>query len=129
MGIGDNNIGITNSQNIINNFNPVRDYLLVDGKTRKTQAMNANLGVLHYWSPHWRSTLQGTYIDVNYKRINADWSSGAIAGNIIWSPVKKLDIGAELVYVKNIEKAKAPFYTGTKDDDSFIGRLRVQRDF
>ncbi|WP_020178681.1 porin [Methylopila sp. M107] len=127
VGIGDQNVGSGTTQNIAG-FNPVRDYLLVDGKTQKTQAFNANLGVLHYWSPQWRSALQATYIDVNYKKINADWATGAVTGNLIWSPVKKLDIGAELVYIKNLDKAKIG-YTGPKDNDAFVGRLRVQRDF
>lgn len=127
VGIGDQNVGSGTTQNIAG-FNPQRDFLLVNGNTHKTEATNANLGVLHYWSPQWRSALQGTYIDVNYKKINADWTTGALTGNLIWTPVKKLDIGAEVVYIKNFDKAKVG-YTGPKDDDAFVGRLRVQRDF
>ena len=57
-----------------------------------------------------------------------DWKAGAIAANLVWSPVKKLDIGGELIYAKNLQKADVG-YTGPRDDDAFVGRLRVQRDF
>ena len=84
-----------------------------NGDTEKTKAFNANLGALHYWSPQWRSTLQGTYISVDYRKVNADWKTGAITGNLIWTPVKKLDIGAELVYIKILDKANVA-YTGAR---------------
>ncbi|RXF73859.1 porin [Hansschlegelia zhihuaiae] len=129
VGLGDANVGSGRTQNITA-FNPQRDYYL-DGDTQKTKAFNANLGALHYWSPQWRSALQGTYVDVNYRKLNADWSAWSVAGNLIWTPVKKLDIGAELVYVNTdySNRASFPANASRKDDDAFIGRLRVQRDF
>jgi hypothetical protein len=130
VGLGDANVGSGRTQNITA-FNPQRDYILVNGDTEKTKAFNANLGALHYWSPQWRSALQGTYVDVNYRKLDADWSAWSVAGNLIWTPVKKLDIGAELVYVNTdySNRASLPAGTSRKDDDAFIGRLRVQRDF
>jgi hypothetical protein len=130
VGLGDANVGSGRTQNITA-FNPQRDYILINGDTEKTKAFNANLGALHYWSPQWRSALQGTYVDVNYRKLNADWSAWSVAGNLIWTPVKKLDIGAELVYVNTDYSNRASFPAGAskKDDDAFIGRLRVQRDF
>jgi hypothetical protein len=130
VGIGDANVGSGTTQNIVN-FNPQRDYILLNGNTEKTKAFNANLGVLHYWSPQWRSALQGSYVDVDYRKVDADWSAWTVAGNIIWSPVKKLDIGAELVYVNTdfANVGRGTTTSGKLDDDAFIGRLRVQRDF
>lgn len=130
-GIGDANVGSGTTQNIVN-FNPQRDYLIIGGDVKRTEAFNANLGGLHYWSPQWRSALQGTYIDVNYKGAGtrgADWKAYTVTGNLIWSPIKKLDIGAELVYVKTDYARQAFRAQRTRDDDAFIGRLRVQRDF
>ncbi|MFC3693865.1 porin [Chenggangzhangella methanolivorans] len=133
-GLTDNNIGSGQTQNIVNNFQPIFDWVGVNGKVQKTQVFNANLGVLHYWSPKWRSTLQASYAQVKYNNAVAnagiadDWKAGTITGNLVWSPVKKLDIGGEVVYVKNLKKADVG-YTGPKDKDAFIGRLRVQRDF
>ncbi|MGA0531323.1 porin [Hansschlegelia sp. KR7-227] len=126
-GVFENNNGSGRTQSVAG-FNPGRDYLLVNGETEKTRAFNANLGVLHYWSPKWRSALQASYISVDYRKVDADWETGSLTGNLIWTPVKKLDIGAEVVYIKNLEKAKIA-YSGPKDDDAFVGRLRVQRDF
>lgn len=128
VGVGDQNQGSGTTESLTG-YEPSRDYLLINGETEKTRAFNANLGVLHYWSPKWRSALQGTYLNVDYRKVDADWKSWSVAGNLIWSPVKKLDIGAELVYI-NIDKAKVG-YSGPskKDDDAFVGRLRVQRDF
>lgn len=135
-GFTDNNIGSGQTQNIVNNFQPIRDWAIVGGDVQKTKIFNANIGVLHYWSPQWRSSIAGSYAQVKYDgsvraaNIADDWKAGTITGNLVWTPVKKLDIGAEVVYVKNLEKARATAgYTGPRDDDAFVGRLRVQRDF
>ncbi len=131
-GLTDNNNGSGQTQNVVNSFQPIFDWVPgVGGKIEKTKTFNANLGVLHYWSPKWRSTLQVSYVQQNYNKAVAvadDWKAGTITGNLVWSPVKKLDIGGELVYVKNLKKADIG-YTGPKDKDAFVGRLRVQRDF
>jgi hypothetical protein len=126
-GIGDQNFGSGRTENIAN-FNLQRDYLIVGGDIEKTRAFSANLGVLHYWSPKWRSVLHATVIDVDYRRVDADWRTGALIGNLIWTPVKKLDIGAELSYINNMRTSRTA-YNGTSRDDAVVGRLRVQRDF
>lgn len=126
-GLGDVNNGSGRTQNV-SGLNPQRDFVIVGGDIEKTRAFSANLGVLHYWSPKWRSTLAATYIDVDYRKVDQDWRTGMIAGNLVWSPVKKLDIGGELVYVKNMKRANVG-YAGGADKDAFVGRLRVQRDF
>jgi len=113
------------TQNIVG-ANSAPDFVVNGGDIDKTKAYAFNLGVLHYWSPKWRSALQGTYADVNVKASGGDFTAYAVTGNLIWTPVKKLDIGAELNYVK--VKDKASNYS-LRDDDAFIGRLRVQRDF
>lgn len=108
--------------------------MAVGGDVRKTRAFNANIGVLHYWSAQWRWGLQANYLQLNYDGAVAragladDWKAGNMAANLIWSPVKKLDIGAEIFYAKNLKKADVG-YTGPKDADAWVGRLRVQRDF
>ncbi|PZQ86797.1 MAG: porin [Leifsonia xyli] len=133
-GFTDNNIGNSNTQNIVLNFQPTFDWVAIGGNVERTKTLNANLGILHYWSPKWRSTLHFSYLQVNYSNTVArsgladDWKAGTIAANLVWSPVKKLDIGGELIYAKNLKKADVG-YTGPRDDDAFVGRLRVQRDF
>lgn len=133
-GLTDNNVGSGQTQNIVNAFQPIFDWVAINGNVEKPKTFNANLGVLHYWSPKWRSSLAASYVQMDYSRavrnqgIADDWKAGTITGNLIWSPVKKLDIGAEVVYVKNLDKADVN-YAGPKDKDAFVGRLRVQRDF
>ncbi|GBD48499.1 porin [Methylopila sp. Yamaguchi] len=122
---GDAGFASGNTQNIVGG-NSAPDFVINGGDIDKTKAYAFNLGVLHYWSPKWRSALQGTYADVNVKAAGADFTAYAVTGNLIWTPVKKLDIGAELNYIK--VKDKASNYT-LRDDDAFIGRLRIQRDF
>jgi hypothetical protein len=133
-GLTDNNVGSGQTQNIVNNFQPIFDWVPVGGEVEKTKTFNANIGILHYWSAQWRSSLAASYVQVKYSNAVAaagiadDWKAGTVTGNLIWTPVKKLDIGGEVVYVKNLEKADVG-YTGPRDRDAFVGRLRVQRDF
>ncbi|WP_020185020.1 porin [Methylopila sp. 73B] len=111
----------------ITSANTLVDFVVgADGDIKKTQAYAFNLGLLHYWSPKWRSALQGTYADVDVASSGQDSRFYAVTGNVIWTPVKKLDIGAELNYVK-VDKKSASY--NLRDDDAFIGRLRIQRDF
>lgn len=122
---GDAGFSSGGTQNIVN-ANRLTDFEVIDGDIKLTEAYAFNLGVLHYWSPKWRSALQGTYADVNNKRSGQDVTAYAVTGNLIWTPVKKLDVGAELNYVKVKDKSAA---YNLRDDDAFIGRLRIQRDF
>ncbi|MFJ5486834.1 porin [Hansschlegelia beijingensis] len=123
---GDEVQGIANTQNI-ERANRLVDFEVgAGGKIRKTEAYAFNLGLLHYWDPKWRSSVQGSYIDVNVKSAGNDWAAYALTGNLIWSPVKKLDIGAEVNYVK-VTKRSATY--NLRDTDEVIGRFRVQRDF
>lgn len=126
-GLGDSNNGSGTTQNVAN-LNPQFDFLIVGGDIEKTKAFNANLGLLHYWTPQWRSAVQASYIKVDYRKVDADWSTVNFAGNVIWSPVKKLDIGGEVVYARNLNRANVG-YGGGNDKDAIVGRLRVQRDF
>ncbi|GLK81117.1 porin [Methylopila turkensis] len=127
-GSGDYAFVVSGTQNILNANRLVDFEVGPGGKIRKTEAYAFNLGVLHYWSPKWRSALQGTYVDANVKTFgqNNDFSGYGITTNIIWTPVKKLDIGAEINYVK-VEDKSAVY--NLRDDDAFVGRFRVQRDF
>ncbi|MFD1331780.1 porin [Methylopila musalis] len=123
---GDSAFGIASTQNV-DRGNRLVDFEIGNGGgIRKTEGYAFNLGALHYWSPKWRSALQGTYIDVDVKSAGNDWAAYGVTGNLIWSPVKKLDIGAELNYIK-VTKTSSTYQL--RDTDELIGRFRVQRDF
>jgi hypothetical protein len=117
--------------------------------------------LLHYWLPNLRSNFFAAYSELDY----ADVASRAFVNpdgfivnqgfvdlriieagaNLIWSPVKGLDIGVEGVYRKfetsgNVAPAFGPtivstgvgdrnFGAATDNQDVWEARLRVQRDF
>jgi hypothetical protein len=122
---GDFNFGISNTQSIANGNRTV-DFEVNDGKLRLTEGYGLNLGVLHYWDPKWRSAFQGSYVDVNVKRAGEDFAAYSLTTNLIWTPVKKLDIGAEVVYGKVTNKSDSYAF---KKSSEIITRLHVQRDF
>jgi hypothetical protein len=114
---------------------------------------------LHYWQPNLRSNFFAGYSDIDYDAggsvflasttvgapgafvgfvDNKFWEVGA---NLIWTPVKQLDIGVEAVY-RNFESSGnivnattfGPAFTPVAgrvigDDDVIEARLRIQRDF
>lgn len=109
-------------------------------------------GIRHYWVPTLRSSLFAGYTNVSYGRsaapIVATTSGVAGVGSItrfeqwqvgtqlVWSPVKDLDIGAEVQYNHNANNNRGANYVGgalpagvTRESDSVIGRLRILRDF
>ena len=109
-------------------------------------------GIRHYWTPQIRQSVFGGYANTSFGRaavpIVATISGVAGVGGItsfdtfsvgtqlVWSPVKDLDIGGEVQYNRNSNNNRGANYVGgvipvgvTRDSDQVIGRLRVQRDF
>ena len=143
------------------------------GQLRLTEAFSFSGAFLHYWAPEWRSAVFGSYSEVNFGRgartgagpsaliagTNAtvannvafstnlrDYSATTVGANLIWSPVRDLDIGVEAVY-QRVDIKSGRVADGNKGtvgflapvagipvktvnyDDVFLGRFRVQRDF
>ena len=154
------------------------------GKLSMTEAWSVQGAFLHYWSPEWRSAFYGSYSEIYFGKgaragaeaattttfqggtafatqnafntVLRDYSVTTVGANLIWSPVRDLDIGVEGLYSRaellngrtgdlnknggNIGSTYNPV-TGTttlgtgvpakliKSDDVFMARLRVQRDF
>ncbi len=140
------------------------------GRTRTVTGWNIHAAFLHYWTPQLRSAFFGTYgaIDVpafansalivpplapagtpafvlpgNFVADLRMWQVGA---NLIWSPVRDLDIGVEVLYGSiradrrvvdltssfispGVGVVGAPFVRTIRGDDSLDARLRIQRDF
>jgi hypothetical protein len=69
-----------------------------------------------------------------------DYDVAVVGANLIWSPVRDLDIGVEALYSQvnvknrvvdanvNVNVNGLPTRT-TRSDDVFMTRLRIQRDF
>ena len=131
-------------------------YIGADGRARieLSQTFAGFAGFEHYWTPTIRQSIFGAYSEVNYGRGVAPQLAGsagvlAIAGTsisqsyewqvgsrIIWSPIKDLDIGAEVQYQSVGNNNRASNYVGgvlpvnvRLDSDQIIARFRVQRDF
>ena len=126
-------------------------YIGADGRARidLSQTFAGFAGFEHYWTPTIRQSIFGAYSEVNYSNAAAPQLAGALAGaaltqsyewqvgsRIIWTPVKDLDIGAEVQYQSVGNNNRAANYAGgvlplnvRRDSDQIIGRFRVQRDF
>jgi hypothetical protein len=120
---------------------PESDYIRNPGsnKMKLTDAWNVNGGFVHHFNPNWRVTFSGSYADVDYDGkvlgFNPDWTAGQFAGQLIWTPVKGLDIGFEADYTQFFDPAQKQFrgggYTGTNNGqkETWGGRIRVERSF
>jgi hypothetical protein len=120
------------------------------GQTSLVSVWGVTAAALHYWSPTVRQALFASYIGAdipagayvaaggantaNTLRNAQYWTVGT---NVIWSPIRGLDIGAEINYQQlntdgrmNGNQAK---YTSVgalyNEGSAIVGRFRVQRDF
>ena len=124
------------------------------GNLNLTESFSVMAALLHYWNPEYRSAVFGMYGQVNYdpRLRNANFGPpgvGALAAtsgllrsydvyyagaNLIWSPVRDLDIGVEVVYQRHeiangrVANVDRPGTTATVNDN-ILARFRVQRDF
>jgi hypothetical protein len=120
------------------------------GNTSLVSTWGITAAMLHYWTPTIRQGLFGSYIGSEIPAAAYTAAGGAatantlvnaqywtIGTNVIWSPVKGLDIGAEVNYLQlntdnriNGNQAK---YTAVgaqyNEGSAVIGRIRIQRDF
>jgi hypothetical protein len=147
---------------------PITDaFVNAEGGVETTEAWSVSGKFLHYWLPNLRSNLFGGYAEVNFGSgasglaapiggVGPDVRVGfpdvrlfELGANLIWSPVKNLDIGIEGVYRRIEVKGRVadPFAGGTFNeagqfvppasfvnrttgsDDVFEARFRLQRDF
>ena len=139
------------------NFNTLVDgYAYSDATGRARVSLSDSYtvfgGIRHYWLPTLRSSIFAGYTNISYGRaaspIVAATSGVAGVGSItqydtwqvgtqlVWSPVKDLDIGGEVQYNHNSNNNRGANYVGgvlpvgvTRDSDAVIGRIRMQRDF
>ena len=85
---------------------PANDaFVLPDGSIGLSQAMGGFLGYQHFWTPQVRSVLFGSYLQIKepsdalaLASSTSDATLWDVGFNSVWSPVKQLDIGAEVLY-------------------------------
>ncbi|WP_293854053.1 porin [uncultured Alsobacter sp.] len=107
------------------------------GNDHTTKTWSIVGGLLHYWTPTIRQGVALAYGKHDAWGSWQDMSAFTAATNVIWSPVKGFDIGAEVGYqrltdtpnvVYNAANVAAGSLFGLKKD-AWFGRLRFQRDF
>ncbi len=119
-----------------------------NGRVRLTNSFTALASFLHYWTPQFRQAVFGAYANVDFPQIFygpgiarpasgfvRDFHLYQVGTNLIYSPVRDLDIGVEFMYEDiRLHGARVPDLNRfglrlTREQDQFVGRLRVQRDF
>lgn len=122
-------------------ISPLRaDALLAPGTTSMTLSKSYSLsaGVLHYWTPTVRQSLFGSYGGLSQQGPYFDFRAVTVGSNVIWSPVRALNIGGEVYYSRliGLPASAYPYDAATNtivkagsSPDNWGGRLRVQRDF
>ncbi|WP_170181698.1 porin [Phreatobacter stygius] len=104
-----------------------------------TKAWSVAAGFRHFWTPALRSSIFGAYSDINQPAAGVGlsdikyWNVGV---NTIWSPVRNLDLGLEVVYHNINARTQAggvPAITGggvaRGQEGAWVGTFRVQRNF
>jgi hypothetical protein len=105
------------------------------GSAKTTKSWSITGGLLHYWMPTVRQGVYAAYGQVNHYGPWYDASAFSVGTNVIWTPVRGLDIGAEVGYQYLTDKPNfllLPANVGQRigsDDGQWFGRLRFQRDF
>ncbi|MFC3267089.1 porin, partial [Camelimonas abortus] len=123
-----------------------------------TESWSVAAAFLHYWTPQLRSGVSASYGQVRfpaaaritgplgnlntgagvYNAAFRDYSQFVGSGNLIWSPVKDLDIGVEVLY-ERIDIRKGRVWDQNRGgaatgktvtyDDNWLTRLRIDRTF
>jgi hypothetical protein len=125
------------------------------GNIKLTEAFTGTAAFLHYWTPQIRQAVFGSYTRLDYassvatpfrngtfvRPANAqvDTDFFQIGTNLIWSPVRDLDLGVEVAYLRSDIRGSGRIADATvtglatgrsiSGDSAFQGRIRVQRDF
>jgi len=136
----------------------------VTGELERTDSFSVSGKFLHYWLPNLRSNIFGAYSEIDYDAsaslAGVDPVTGTVVNfgfndlriyeagaNLIWSPVKGLDIGVEGVYrrldpkgrqpeefgqtifANGVGNVPSPLFVSRSSQDAWEARLRIQRDF
>ncbi|CAH1673351.1 porin [Chelatococcus asaccharovorans] len=143
-------LGVTGTPGLggLASYLPVSDYVIpvvtpvaggpsyATSSAKLTKGWNVLGAFLHYWTPSLRSTLWGSYTSVDFPgqvvagSVYRDFKVFQAASALIWSPVKAMDIGVEVLYAKvDAKRNWASTVYQKSSEDQWQGRLRFQRDF
>lgn len=106
----------------------------------KSKAWSIHGGFRHFWTPALRSAIWGKYVNVDApggavalaNNLN-DFRFWQVGVNTIWSPVRNLDLGVEVVYTNLTSRnnLNGGIANGTTigNANAWSGMFRVQRNF
>jgi len=139
LGMAGTSQGVSNAVGRLNDFTRYRlsDVVATDllGNYDTTSGWALSGQFRHFWTPGLRSALYAGYVSIDAPEtvtsLNngfADFDFWQVGANTIWSPVKNLDIGAEILYSK-VDGSRNWNGTVGGSTDVWSGGLRVQRNF
>ncbi|GGH23252.1 polymerase [Alsobacter metallidurans] len=124
------------------------------GSLELTTQWGLTAALLHYWTPTVRQAVYGSYVKTDFSNAASaagakysttaanvtgnyfrDWNYWAVGSNVTWSPIKDLDIGLEVQYIKasgssSLSVLKSdPVGKLVSSDSQIVTRVRIQRDF
>ncbi|WP_170181959.1 porin [Phreatobacter stygius] len=103
-----------------------------------TKAWSVAAGFRHFWTPALRSAIFGSYSKIDQPAASSLWNLkyATVGVNTIWSPVRNLDLGLELVYHNIQARTQAggipiitPSSTPRGSEGAWVATARVQRNF
>ena len=105
-----------------------------------TTGWNVAMAATHYWAKDWRSNFSAGYVEMNppTSTITSTWGKGKlweVAGSLVYSPVKDLDIGLELQYanLKNVMQNPTLAFRNAGQpglsESNVTTKLRIERTF
>ncbi len=120
----------------------VNPALGANGTIQTTKAWGLAAGFRHFWTPALRSSIYGNYVKVDAPLASTlpDFTAWSVGVNTIWSPVRNLDLGVEIVYgsISRNSVNSGAATTGAlvrtdgtfkTSDSNWRGLFRVQRNF
>ena len=112
---------------------------LAKPRIETSKAWSLAAGFRHFWTPAIRSAVFGSYTGIDQPSASPSlndaryWTAGT---NMIWSPVRNLDLGIEVVYHDVSARTQTgalplvnPSRTYRGQEGVWVGTLRVQRNF
>jgi len=117
----------------------VADAMMVPGtlEMKLSKSYSLSAGYLHYWTPTVRQSVFAAYGGIDQFG-PFDARAVTVGSNVIWSPVRAFNIGAEVYYSRYIDEpvsaypydpATNGFNRSGTSSDNWGGRIRFQRDF
>ena len=81
---------------------------IIGTNTRLSKDWAASGEFLHYWLPNLRSAFAGSWAEVDYPTggLKRDYRSAVGLANLVWSPVKNLDLGFEVAHAGAAEERR-----------------------